>query len=77
MTMETFIQPKITGYRQLNEAEVAQMNIIKALGEEISTCVQEMLEHPNFDQRAIRIGITELQTGLMWLTRAVARPESF
>lgn len=28
--METFVQPKITGYRQLNEAEAALMNEIKA-----------------------------------------------
>lgn len=28
--METFQQPKITGYRQLNEEEAALMNEIKA-----------------------------------------------
>ena len=32
--METMIQPKITGYRQLNEAEAALMNEIKAHAEE-------------------------------------------
>ncbi|NCC29378.1 MAG: hypothetical protein EOM22_14890 [Gammaproteobacteria bacterium] len=31
--METFEQPKITGYRQLNETEAALMNEIKAHGE--------------------------------------------
>ena len=31
--METFTQPKITGYRQLNEAEAALMNEIKAHAE--------------------------------------------
>ena len=31
--METFTQPKITGYRQLSEAEVALMNEGKALAE--------------------------------------------
>ena len=30
--METFTQPKITGYRQLNETEAALMNEIKAQG---------------------------------------------
>lgn len=30
--METMIQPKVTGYRQLNEAEAALMNEIKAHG---------------------------------------------
>ena len=32
--METFTQPKITGYRQLSEAEVALMNEGKALAEQ-------------------------------------------
>ena len=31
--METFTQPKITGYRQLSEAEVSLMNEAKALAE--------------------------------------------
>ena len=31
--METMIQPKVTGYRQLSEAEVALMNEGKALAE--------------------------------------------
>jgi len=35
--METMIQPKITGYRQLNEAEAALMNEIKAHAEEPTT----------------------------------------
>ena len=33
--METFTQPKITGYRQLNEEEAQLMNDIKALGQKI------------------------------------------
>ena len=33
--METFIQPKVTGYRQLNETEAQLMNEIKALGQKI------------------------------------------
>lgn len=34
--METFTQPKITGYRQLNEAEAELMNEIKAEGERLN-----------------------------------------
>ena len=33
--METFQQPKVTGYRQLNEQEAAAMNEIKQKGVEI------------------------------------------
>lgn len=33
--MESFTQPKVTGYRQLNETEAQLMNDIKALGQKI------------------------------------------
>lgn len=75
--METFTQPKITGYRQLNEAEAALMNEIKAHGVALGGLVQKLRDTPNLDPRWIAIGTTDLQTGLMALTRAVARPTSF
>ena len=62
--METFVQPKITGYRQLNEAEAALMNEIKAEGVKLGELVAKL--------RA-----TDLQTGLMALTRGVAQPTTF
>jgi hypothetical protein len=37
--METMTQPKLTGYRQLNEAEAAMMNDITAIGAELQTTV--------------------------------------
>ena len=40
--METFVQPKITGYRQLNEAEAALMNEIKARGVEPEDLMAEI-----------------------------------
>ena len=40
--MDTFMQPKITGYRQLNEAEAALMNEIKARGVELGELVQKL-----------------------------------
>jgi hypothetical protein len=40
--METFTQPKITGYRQLNEAEAALMNEIKAKGHEIEALIAKV-----------------------------------
>lgn len=45
--METFTQPKITDYRQLNEAEAALMNEIKAHAEvtrNLVTRVQHYVE---------------------------------
>ena len=43
--METFTQPKITGYRQLNEAEAALMNEIKALGAQLDAVARKVSAH--------------------------------
>lgn len=75
--METFEQPKITGYRQLNEAEAELMNSIKACGIVIGGLVEQLRAMPDLDQRWVSIGATDLQTGLMALTRAVAKPTTF
>lgn len=75
--METFTQPKITGYRQLNETEAAMMNEIKARGVELGDLVAKLRATEGLDQRWLSIGATDLQTGLMALTRAVAQPTSF
>ena len=40
--METFTQPKITGYRQLSEAEVALMNEGKALAEQVGAYINKL-----------------------------------
>lgn len=75
--METFQQPKITGYRQLTEAEAVLMNEIKAQGVVLGALVERLRAAPNVDGRWVAIGATDLQTGLMALTRAVARPTTF
>lgn len=74
--METFIQPKITGYRQLNEEEAALMNEVKQKGVELGELVDK-LRGCAIDQRWVSIGATDLQTGLMALTRAIAQPTTF
>jgi hypothetical protein len=77
MSMETFTQPKITGYRQLTEVEAGLMNEIKARGVELGTLVERLRAIEGLDKRWVSIGATDLQTGLMALTRAVAQPTSF
>ena len=44
--METMIQPKITGYRQLTEAEVALMNEGKALAEACGAYIAKLRTMP-------------------------------
>ena len=75
--METFVQPKITGYRQLNESEAALMNEIKAEGVKLGELVAKLRATDGLDQRWVSIGSTDLQTGLMARTRGVAQPTTF
>ena len=75
--METFEQPKIVGYRQLNEAEAASMNEIKQLGIDLGELIENLQIQKQLDQRWINIGKTQLQLGIMALVRAVAQPTSF
>lgn len=75
--METFVRPKITGYRQLNESEAALMNEIKAEGVKLGELVAKLRATDGLDQRWVSIGSTDLQTGLMALTRGVAQPTTF
>lgn len=72
-----FVQPKITGYRQLSPHETELMNRIKAKGVELGALVQELRNTTGLDQRWVSIGATDLQTGLMALTRGVAQPTTF
>jgi hypothetical protein len=75
--MKTFEQPQITGYRQLTETEVELMNEIKAHGVELGALVSKLRNTEGLDPRWISIGATDLQTGLMALTRSVAQPTTF
>jgi len=68
---------KIKGYRDLSAEEIALMNWIKEQGVVLGDIVTLLRADGRFDQRWVSIGATDLQTGLMALTRAVAQPETF
>ncbi|MFZ2100357.1 MAG: hypothetical protein WAU86_07320 [Oricola sp.] len=68
---------KISGYRDLNQAEIDLMNQIKAKGREIGELVEALKASDWTDARWVAIGATDIQQGLMALTRAVAKPEFF
>ena len=67
----------IKGYRDLNEAEIAAMNKIKEIGVALGAIVDETSQIENVDQRWVSIGRSQLQQGLMALTRSVAQPTTF
>lgn len=68
---------EIKGYRELNADEIALMNKIKETGNGLALLVAELRANTELDQRWVSIGATDLQTGLMALTRGVARPTFF
>lgn len=67
----------IKGYRDLSQAEIDLMNEIKTKGAELGELVAKLRATDGLDQRWISIGATDMQTGLMALTRGVAQPTSF
>lgn len=90
--MDTFIQPKITGYRQLTEVEVALMNEGKDLAELCGAYIAKLRLHeatgnrrpggpalamPPLDQRWVSIGATHIQEGFMAVMRGIAQPTTF
>lgn len=68
---------EIKGYRELNESEISSMNEVKMKGAELGELVAKLRANKDLDQRWLSIGATDLQTGLMALTRAIAKPTFF
>jgi hypothetical protein len=66
----------IKGYRQLTAEELALVNQIKEAGEALETFVNVMAD-AGADKRWIAIAKTNLQQGLMALTRSITQPETF
>jgi hypothetical protein len=72
---------KITGYRELTQDDIDLMNEIKAEGQRLDALIQKVASQ---DRVALgehtcwsAIARTQLQQGLMALTRAVAKPDFF
>jgi len=68
---------QIKGYRELSQTEIDAMNEIKTKGAELGALVEKLRTQEGLDQRWISIGATDLQKGLMALTRGVAQPTFF
>ena len=68
---------QIKGYRELAQEEIDLMNEIKQQGVALGNLLNKLRAADGLDQRWLSIGATDLQTGLMALTRAVAQPTFF
>jgi hypothetical protein len=78
----------IKGYRDLSQAEIDLMNEIKEEGVRLESLIAKVDSHVQSNtteghtastnpNRWVSIARTDLQTGLMALTRAVAKPGFF
>ena len=67
----------IKGYRDLSEDDVTMINAVKESGDEWRQMIELLESGPDYDQRALALARTNLQQGLMWLIRAIARPDGF
>ena len=68
---------KIKGYRELSQTEIDFMNEIKIKGAELGELITKLEALEESDKRWLSIGKTDLQKGLMSLTRSVAKPDFF
>ncbi len=90
--MEPFIQPKISGYRQLSEQEAGLMNEGKHLAAQVGAYIDKLRSMPStqptarvseeeqpvlIDQRWVSIGATQIQQGFMAVVRGIAKPNGF
>ena len=67
---------QIKGYRELSAEEIALIHRIKEQGVALEGLV-DYLRGTAADKRWLAIGATDLQTGLMALTRSIAQPTFF
>ena len=65
---------QIAGYRDLTGDEIAAMNSLKAQERDLLAAVDAAEQLPGVNKRSLAIARTNLQTGFMWLIRAIARP---
>jgi hypothetical protein len=65
---------KITGYRDLSQAEIDGMNSIKELEKDTGDLFKQIAAVEDVDPRLLALARTNLQQGFMWFVRAIAKP---
>ena len=76
-TVDHLIEAKIKGTQPLTHDQATLINHGKDLAEQVGRFVQLLRQADSLDQRWVSIGATDLQTGFMALTRAIAQPTTF
>ena len=70
---------KIKGYKKLTEDQILAINDIKSAGQDLERLIKNLKTNDSIDldSRWLEMGNSDLQVGMMKLTRAVAQPEFF
>lgn len=66
---------KISGYRDLTQAEIDAMNGVKELEKRWNGLIDHLRRLPDADQRQISIAATDGESAFMRAVRGIARPE--
>lgn len=67
----------IAGYRDLSAQEIAAMNMIKKVAQEVEGALQDVEQLLGVDKRWLAIARTDLQKGFMAAVRSIAQPTTF
>ena len=68
---------KISGYRDLSQAEIDAMNAVKAEASRVGILIEELEQNDKLDQRWVSIAKEDLQKGFMAAVRSIAKPTTF
>ena len=67
----------IKGYRELTSEDIKLMNEVKEKGAELGELIEKLNMTLETDKRWLEIGKTNIQQGLMAVTRAITKPDFF
>ncbi len=68
---------KITGYRDLSQVEIDDINKSKELAHQVGIFIKALESIGSTDKRWLAIAKTDLQKGFMSLVRSIAQPTTF
>lgn len=66
---------KISGYRDLSQDEIDQMNAVKAAEAALGETWRQVMDLPEVDKRWAAVARTHFEEGFMALVRSIAKPE--
>ena len=68
---------KISGYRDLTQADIDALNRIKDAGNALGALIEDLQKQDGLDQRFVALGKSDIQKGLAMVIRGIAQPSTF